>query len=259
MPRAIAVGVGLSVLLLVALFVVKVLFVALVMAAVAIGLMEMATALRQVGVRLSVPPLVVASSGVLTGAYLWGPTGVLLGTGLGAVGCLLWVNREGAAASTRSVALFALCYLPVLASFAVLLVRESDGLHRVLLLVAITVANDVGGYASGVLWGKHPIAASLSPKKSWEGALGSLICCLVVAVGLMRWWWDLAWWQPLVVAVVVMVSATMGDFAESTIKRDLGVKDMSSLLPGHGGILDRLDSLLVASAVTYLLLWILGV
>lgn len=259
LPRAIVVGVGLAALVLVALFVVKELFVVVVMAAVALGLVEISTAVRRVGVRLSPTPLIIAAAMVLTSAYVWGPTGLLVGAGLAALMCLLWVSRQGGAASSRSTALFAVCYLPGLAGFALLMVRETDGLQRVLLLIALAVANDVGGYATGVWWGKHPIAASLSPKKSWEGALGSLVACVAVAMGLMLWWWQVSWWQPLIVGPVVMLAATVGDFAESTIKRDLGVKDMSSLLPGHGGILDRLDSLLAAAPVTYLLLVTLGV
>jgi phosphatidate cytidylyltransferase len=109
--------------------------------------------------------------------------------------------------------------------------------------ILLTVSNDIGGYAAGVLFGKHPIAAEISPKKSWEGFVGSLI--LQCAVGALSFVYllDALWWQGVIAGAVLAVTATAGDFAESAIKRDLGVKDMGSLLPGHGGMMDRLDSL----------------
>ena len=105
--------------------------------------------------------------------------------------------------------------------------------------------SDIGGYAAGVLFGKHPMAPSVSPKKSWEGFAGSVVACVVGGVALVvRWLLDGPWWAGVVLGAVAAVGATLGDLCESMIKRDLGIKDMGSILPGHGGLMDRLDSLL---------------
>jgi len=149
-------------------------------------------------------------------------------------------------------------YVPLLAGFAVLLLVPDDGAARVLTFIATVVASDVGGYAAGVLFGKHPMAPSISPKKSWEGFAGSVTACMIVATLLLAFTFHAAWWSGLVFGASLAVSATIGDLGESLIKRDLGIKDMGNLLPGHGGLMDRLDSLLPSAAVAYLLLSILA-
>jgi phosphatidate cytidylyltransferase len=116
------------------------------------------------------------------------------------------------------------------------------------------VASDVGGYAAGVLFGKHPMAPSISPKKSWEGLVGSVLACMLAATPMIALGLHGPWWGGAVFGAAVAVSATVGDLAESLIKRDLGIKDMGDLLPGHGGLMDRLDSLLATAVVAYLLL-----
>jgi phosphatidate cytidylyltransferase len=141
-----------------------------------------------------------------------------------------------------------------MAGFAALMLASSQGGDRIIVFVALTICSDIGGFAAGVLFGKHPIAPKLSPKKSWEGFAGSLLLQAVVGVGLFVWLLEAPWWQGLVVGLVLTVTATAGDFVESAIKRDLGVKDMSNLLPGHGGLMDRLDSLLPNAFMSWLLL-----
>ena len=149
--------------------------------------------------------------------------------------------------------------MPLLAGFAVLLLVPDDGAARVLAFIATVVASDVGGYAAGVLFGKHPMAPSISPKKSWEGFAGSVPACMIVAHADPRARACTArggaGWSS---APAIAVSATVGDLGESLIKRDLGIKDMGNLLPGHGGLMDRLDSLLPSAAVAYLLLSVLA-
>ena len=133
-----------------------------------------------------------------------------------------------------------------------------DGATRVLFFIATVVASDVGGYAAGVLFGKHPMAPSISPKKSWEGMAGSVLACMLVgAPPIIALALDGPWWGGLLFGAALATSATLGDLAESLIKRDLGIKDMGDLLPGHGGLMDRLDSLLPSAAVAYLLLAVL--
>ena len=133
-----------------------------------------------------------------------------------------------------------------------------DGAIRVIAFIATVVASDVGGYAVGVLAGKHPMAPSISPKKSWEGMAGSVGTCMVVATALLVPALDAPWWGRLVFGTSIAVTATIGDLGESLIKRDLGIKDMGALLPGHGGLMDRLDSLLPCAAVSWLLLAVLA-
>jgi phosphatidate cytidylyltransferase len=147
-----------------------------------------------------------------------------------------------------------LLYVPALAGFAVLSVHPSDGAARIIAFAATVVCSDTGGYASGVLFGRHPLAPIVSKAKTWEGFLGSLLFCAVAGVLFLTLTFHEAWWTGLVFGVAICVTATLGDLGESVIKRDLGVKDMGDLLPGHGGIMDRLDSMLPCAAVAYLLL-----
>ncbi len=116
------------------------------------------------------------------------------------------------------------------------------------------MCSDVGGYAAGVLKGRHPMAPSVSPKKSWEGLAGSVAACAIGGVALVSTLMDVAWWQGVLFGLAVVLTATVGDLGESLLKRDVGIKDMGSLLPGHGGLMDRLDSLLLTAPVTWLLL-----
>jgi phosphatidate cytidylyltransferase len=124
----------------------------------------------------------------------------------------------------------------------------------VVVFIAVTVLSDIGGYVAGVLFGRHPMAPTISPKKSWEGFAGSALFTAVGGALLVTLLVDGLWWEGVVIGLAAMVAATLGDLCESMIKRDLGIKDMGSLLPGHGGMMDRLDSLLLAAPVTYLLL-----
>jgi phosphatidate cytidylyltransferase len=121
----------------------------------------------------------------------------------------------------------------------------------------VVVASDVGGYVAGVLFGKHPMAPTISPKKSWEGFTGSALACIGAGIAAVVFLLDGEWWAGAIVGAVAVLTATVGDLGESMIKRDLGIKDMSNLLPGHGGLMDRLDSLLATAPVVWLLLHLL--
>jgi phosphatidate cytidylyltransferase len=129
-----------------------------------------------------------------------------------------------------------------------------DGAARIITFLIMVVSSDTGGYAAGVLFGKHPMAPSISPKKSWEGFAGSVTFCVVAGVGLVVWMLDGDWWVGVALGLIAAVMATLGDLCESVIKRDLGIKDMSQVIPGHGGLMDRLDSLLATVAPIWLLL-----
>ena len=134
------------------------------------------------------------------------------------------------------------------------MLAEDDGAWRVFTFIVVTISSDIGGYALGVVAGKHPMAPSVSPKKSWEGFAGSAIACVVAGTLTVPLLLDGPWWAGLLVGLAAVLAATLGDLSESMIKRDLGIKDMGSVLPGHGGVMDRLDSLVIAAPVVWLLL-----
>ena len=146
-----------------------------------------------------------------------------------------------------------MAYLPFMAGFLMLTLSAGNGPQRVLTFILLTVSNDIGGYVAGVLFGRHPIAAHISPKKSWEGFAGSLILQMAVGALAFAYLLHAPWWQGVIASVVLAVTATGGDFAESAIKRDLGVKDMGSFLPGHGGMMDRMDSLIPNAFASWVL------
>jgi phosphatidate cytidylyltransferase len=256
LPAAIGVGLGLGAVIVASLFVYRPSFAFIVGIAVLYGCYELAQALATAGIRVSLAPLLVGSAALLIAGWERGPSGLVLGVLVTLTGVLVWRIADGALGYTRDVTASALTllYLPTLAGFAVLLAHPADGAGRVIAFVATVVCSDTGGYASGVLFGKHPLAPIVSKAKTWEGFAGSVIACSTAGVLLMTLTFHESWWKGLLFGLAIVVTATVGDLGESMIKRDLDVKDMGHLLPGHGGIMDRLDSLLPCAAVAYLLL-----
>jgi phosphatidate cytidylyltransferase len=256
LTAAIAVGLGLGAVILLSLYVWKPAFVGVVAIAVVLGVWELSNALAADRVRVSVVPIAVGGVAILVAGYAGGSEPMLVALALTVLATMVWRLPENPAGYVRDVTsgIFATLYVPFLAGFAALLLREPDGADRVVVFILLTVFSDVGGYAAGVLFGKHAMAPHVSPKKSWEGFAGSGLFCAVGGAVILP---PLLDGSPVVGAVIglaVMLTATLGDLGESMIKRDLGIKDMGSLLPGHGGIMDRLDSLLPAAPVTFLLL-----
>ncbi len=256
LPAAIGVGAVLGGLILASLLFRKEIFVGLVSGAIVIAVWELAGALAQRRVQVPVVPLVVGSLGMLVSAYVAREEGLLVAFALTAFGLMLWRIIDGVQDAARDVAaaVFTAAYVPFLAGFAIVMLAAPDGARRVLIFIAVTVASDIGGYAAGVLFGKHPMAPSVSPKKSWEGFGGSVLACVVVATVLVPVLLGGALWVGPLLGLATAVFATLGDLAESMIKRDLGIKDMGSFLPGHGGMMDRIDSLLVTAPVIFLML-----
>jgi phosphatidate cytidylyltransferase len=261
LPAAIAVGVALVAVIIASLFVVKEAFLAFVLAAAALGIMELRTALSVGSVRLPVVPVAIGGAGMLIGAYYVGADAVAVGMALTLVAVSVWRLAGGAEGFVRdaSAGAFVAAYLPLLGSFVLLMLAEQDGHWRVVTFIATTAFSDIGGYAAGVLFGRHAMAPRISPKKSWEGFAGSIFTCMVVGWALVTMALDGPAWLGLLLGAVVAVTATTGDLVESVIKRDLGIKDMGTLLPGHGGVMDRLDSMLVVAPVCWLLLQLLEV
>ncbi len=256
LPAAIGVGVALALLVIGTLALYRPSFVVLLSVAVAIGMFEMVTAIGTVEAR---PPLVPLLAGMLameTAAWHRGPDGLVGALLLTVLGVTVWRLADGASGYLRDVAagnLVAL-YIPFLAGFATLMAHADDGAARIILFILTVVCSDTGGYAVGVLIGKHPMAPTVSPKKSWEGFAGSLLFGAVEGVLMMVFCFHQQWWQGALFGAAIVVTATLGDLGESMIKRDLGLKDMGKLLPGHGGVMDRLDSLLPCAPVAYLLM-----
>jgi len=257
LPAAIAVGLALGALVTVPLFSpFKWAFIGVLAAAAALGTWEVVQALRRLGARPPLPPLLVGGTAMVVLAYRGGAEPLVLALVLTVLACIAARVVDPARGHLRDIAAcaFTASYVPFLAGFAALLTQPDDGPRRVTVFVATVVCSDVGGYAAGVLFGKHPLAPSVSPKKSWEGVAGSLVACTVAGA---IFFGTLLHASPLlgvVYGLAIVATATLGDLGESMVKRDIGIKDMGDLLPGHGGLMDRLDSLLPAAAVAWLLL-----
>jgi phosphatidate cytidylyltransferase len=256
LPAAIGIGVLLAGAVIASLFVDKRAFVGLAVVAIMAAVAELSRALRSHAGALPWVPLAIGAGVVLVAAYAGGTEALVVATLLLAVaGVVMTVISDDATRSrAMSSVVFVVCYVAFLAGFAVLLAVPSDGPRRVLALVATVVCSDTGGYAVGVLLGKHPMAPSVSPKKSWEGFGGSVAACALCGGLYLPLVLHGTWWQGVVFGLAIVVAATIGDLSESLIKRDLGIKDMGTLLPGHGGVMDRVDSLLVAAPVAWALL-----
>jgi phosphatidate cytidylyltransferase len=256
MVAAVGVGAGLGAVILVSLLVYRPAFLLVLLVAILVGVVELTRALQARDVRAPLVPVLAGTVAMLALAWTRGASGLVVAFLLTVLAVLLWRLGDGPEGYLRdaSAGVLVALYVPLLAGFCVLLLVPDDGAARVLAFIATVVGNDVGGFAAGVLFGKHPMAPSVSPKKSWEGMAGSIVGCVLVAVPIVTLAVGGPWWGGVLFGVALAVSATAGDLGESLIKRDLGIKDMGNLLPGHGGIMDRLDSLLPSAAVAYLLL-----
>jgi phosphatidate cytidylyltransferase len=262
---AIAIGVVLAGVMILSLVVFKEIFMLLAAILVAFGTLELGTALRHADIRVPRVPAMVAGVAIVPAAYYWGAEGQWLVFAGGVVLVALWrlveaaVRRTGAGGRgllrDLGAGVFVQVYVSFLGSVAVLLVSQEGGQWWVLSFIVVVVLVDVGAYATGLNFGKHPMAPTISPKKTWEGLAGAVIAALIGGVLLAVLLLGQPWWMGVLFGAVIAATATVGDLAESLIKRDIGVKDMSSWLPGHGGFLDRLDSMLPSAAAAYVL-WV---
>lgn len=257
LPVAIVVGVAMLVAVVASLFIRKEAFAVVAVLAVSAGLWELAQAFTRRNIHLPLLPLLVGAIGILVSAYTAGPEALFVAFMLTVGGVVVWRVLDGSGQSAlrdATAGAFAAAYLPFLGGFVMLMLAEPDGAARVMLFILLCVASDVGGYTVGVLLGRHPLAPSVSPKKTWEGLAGSMIlACVVGVVGVQVAFAG----EPLVgviLGLATVVTATLGDLAESMLKRDLELKDMGRLVPGHGGLLDRLDSLVLTAPAVYVVL-----
>jgi phosphatidate cytidylyltransferase len=257
---AIGVGVGLGAVVLASLLIERHWFIAVLALAAAVGTRELAGALRRgADIRVPLPVLLVGGQAMVWLAWPFGAAAVAVAFAATALCVLLWRMRAGAEHFVRDVTagVFTAAYVPLLCSFAALMVVAPDGAARVLTFIICVVASDVGGYTAGVLAGKHPMAPTISPKKSWEGFAGSQVTGMAAGALSVVFLLHGPWWAGVLTGALLVVSATVGDLIESLIKRDIGIKDMGTLLPGHGGLLDRLDSLLPTALVAWAALGLL--
>ncbi|MBX6748309.1 MAG: phosphatidate cytidylyltransferase [Micromonosporaceae bacterium] len=256
LPAAIGIGLGLGAVALGSLFIWRPAFLGLIALGVGVGIWELVRAFQRTGAN---PPLVplIAGGLLMTGLAWWGGIeGLTFGLVVTVVAVMVWRfahGTDGYAIDVTTAALIAV-YVPFLAGFAAMLARPEDGHLRVLATLIAVVLTDTGGYVVGVKFGRHPMAPSISPKKSWEGLGGSLGAAAVGSAIVLTLMFDVALWWGLVFGLAVALASVVGDLAESMVKRAIGIKDMSSLLPGHGGAMDRLDSILFAVPVGYALL-----
>ncbi|WP_405589659.1 phosphatidate cytidylyltransferase [Streptomyces sp. NBC_01092] len=255
---AIGVGVGLGVVIVASLFVVKAVFVGVVAVAVVVGLWELTKRLdERKGIKAPLVPLALGGAAMVVAGYVRGAEGAWVAMALTALAVLVWRFTEPPEGYLRDVTagVFAAFYVPFLATFVAMMLTADDGPWRVLTFLLLTVVSDTGAYAVGWRFGKHKLAPRISPGKTREGLLGAVSFAMVAGALCMEFLIDDGtWWQGLLLGLAVAASATLGDLGESMIKRDLGIKDMGTLLPGHGGIMDRLDSLLPTAPVVWLLL-----
>jgi len=256
LPVAAGVGVLLGGIVILTLFTVKATFLIVMGAAAAVALWELARAFGTRGTHVAVIPAAAGATAMWVCAYWWNDQAVLTSLVLTVIVLLAWRLPGGIDGYLRDVmaGVFAVVYVGLLASFIVAMLAPADGARRVVTFVALTVCSDIGGYFAGSLLGRHPMARVISPHKTWEGLAGSALTCLVAGAILIPVLLHGHAWQGIVTGAAAAAAAVLGDLAESAIKRDLQIKDMGSVLPGHGGILDRVDSLLVTAPVIWLLL-----
>ena len=248
------IGLAIGAVLIASLIFWKQIFVVFALGAAMLGIFEFGRALKGSGRKVDLAPqLVIGAVLVLSGYFadLWLHwIAVFVAVALVIVWRLLaqMFARDGrtyaAVLSDVLIAGFLQLYVAFLASLCLILLRQEGGEWWVLAFIIIAVASDTGAYAAGLSFGKHPMAPRISPKKTWEGFAGAALAALIAGVLLALFMLGLPWWPGLVIGAVILGTATAGDLGESMIKRDLGIKDMSSWLPGHGGVLDRLDSIL---------------
>lgn len=234
----------------------RVIFAGLVTVVVILGIRELTKAFKAIDIDIPLWSLATATVGLSAATWFGGVSGLAVATAI-AFPCLLVLLLPRGTTNfvkTASASTLALIYLPFLAGFLILLARPYNGLERVMTFVVLVACNDTFAYLTGVIFGKHPLAPKISPKKTIEGLVGSLVFTVIGGSIAFHYIMDSNWWLGALAGVLTVFTATSGDLIESALKRDVAIKDMGNLLPGHGGILDRLDSVLFAAPALWLAL-----
>lgn len=260
LTRAIPVGVGLGALVIASIAFTPRAWYLVAAGAVAVGTWEVFKRLRQARFALPLFPLLAGGQAMVWAGYLNGAEGAFAAFAVTGVVVLVWrLLMAGLTTAPKnymrdvSVAVFVLVWIAVPGAVGAMLSDGDYGAQRVVALILLVVCSDVGGYVAGVLFGKHPMAPAISPKKSWEGFAGSILFATVGGALVVALLFDDSIWKGLLLGVLTVFTATLGDLVESQVKRDLGIKDMGTLLPGHGGFMDRLDSVLPTAVVVWVI------
>ncbi|GIG54203.1 phosphatidate cytidylyltransferase [Demequina activiva] len=254
MPAAAAVGIGLLAIVVVAAWWDPLAFTVLACLFSLAAVVEWRTVLAKQARQVPLIPVALATVGFMISTWYYGPEGLVVALMVGCAGTVAWRVVDERIENTLAdslASMLTLLWIPFMAAFLVLLVLADDGWHRVLVVILAVAGADSGGLFAGMLFGRHPMAPRVSPKKTWEGFAGGLVLGTLAASIAAYFFYDGQWWIGALVGAACVVAAVLGDLAESAVKRDIQVKDMSSLLPGHGGIMDRIDSLLLAAPVAY--------
>jgi phosphatidate cytidylyltransferase len=269
---AISVGVSIGAVLVATLLFVPHLWVAYCAGAILIASHEVVRRLREAGYVIPTIPLLVGGQVTVGLTWWFHAVGALAGFGGMVVVCMIWrlfmhddrrgESTDGPPASgtylrDASATIFLAAWVPLFASFAAMLVYGHNGAGRVFCMMIAVIASDTGGYAVGALFGKHPMVPAISPNKSWEGFAGSLVCGITATIITATQLVGKEWWVGALLGLLFVLTTTLGDLVESQVKRDLGIKDMGRLLPGHGGLMDRLDGVLPSSVAAWTVLTLL--
>ncbi len=265
LPAAIGVGVLLGGMAIGVLLFAPIGWLPVLTAAIAIATHEVVRRLREAGYALPVIPLLVGGQAMIWLTWPWGPAGLLGAYGGTVVVCMVW-RLVGHGLSEQpvnylrdiSASVLLATWVPLFASFSALLIFQDHGGGRVFTVIATVVFADIGGYVAGVLFGKHLMAPAISPKKSWEGLGGSLLFGITAAVLSVTFLLDKPAWVGVPLGLMLVITGVLGDLVESQVKRDLGIKDMGTLLPGHGGIMDRIDAMLPSAVAGWIVLTLLA-
>jgi phosphatidate cytidylyltransferase len=253
---SIAVSLSLIALVWFALAYQRAIFALVVTIAVVLGIRELNKAFTAVDIHIPLWSLTTAAVGLCAATWFGGISGLAVATAIAFPCLLVLLLPRGTVdfVKTASASALALVYLPFLAGFLILLARPSNGLERVMTFVVLVGCNDTFAYLTGVLFGKRPLAPKISPKKTIEGLLGSLVFTIAGGAIAFHYIMGAEWWLGALAGLLTVFTATSGDLIESALKRDMAIKDMGNLLPGHGGIMDRLDSVLFAAPALWLAL-----
>jgi phosphatidate cytidylyltransferase len=265
LPAAIAVGVLMGGTLIAVLLFASYGWLVILAVAIPVATHEVTRRLREAGYAIPIVPLLVGGQAMIWLTWPFGPAGALGSFAGTVVVCMIWrLVSHGLSHAPEnyvrdvSATVFLASWVPLFASFGALLIYPDDGAERVLCLMLGVVFSDIGGYIAGVLFGKHLMVPAISPKKSWEGLGGSLLFGVTASVLSVVFLLDKPWWAGVALGLMLVITATLGDLVESQFKRDLGIKDMGTLLPGHGGLMDRIDGMLPSAVATWIVLTLLA-
>ena len=264
LPAAIGVGVVLGGLAIATLLFFPIGWLVMLAIFIPVATYEVVRRLREAGYALPLIPLLLGGQAIIWLSF-YGPAGPLGAYGGTIVVCMVWRLvgqgiREAPVNYLRdiSAAVLLATWVPLFASFSALLIFQDHGGIRTFTVICNVVFADIGGYIAGVLFGKHLMVPAISPKKSWEGLGGSLLFGVTAAVLIVTFLLDKPAWVGVPLGLFLVITGVLGDLVESQVKRDIGIKDMGTLLPGHGGVMDRIDAMLPSAVAGWIVLTLLA-